>query len=218
MLKNSRNKINKSHCLSTRKSAQKPEKEVVEKLQTSFASFHGDVDGYISDEMEIDYDNPSISNRQTPLPLGDAISNQSIIIDQNLSNISRRNRSKNIQENASIVSNHENLYIAETQQPTHDNFEFETRDVKSPSIQNEADVGKIVQIYLSTQWQNVLAFKPTYQENFIKWQERIKPFLDDKDDFIFKIYVKQVLQKFDGNVGKRFKFTDVRFFIDLFWS
>uniref|UniRef100_A0AC34QXV5 Uncharacterized protein n=1 Tax=Panagrolaimus sp. JU765 TaxID=591449 RepID=A0AC34QXV5_9BILA len=204
LMKNSKNKvINRTRRSSTRKSVTEPENQVIQRLQTSLTDFHDDA----ADEMEFDFDIPSLSNRGTPLPLGDAITNHSIITDGNLSIISKGNRSKR-QNNISLFSNVDNLQIQETQQPTTNDFDYETNDINLPSTQNESDIGKIVTIYLSSQWHTVLKFKPTYQQNFIKWQRKIKPFLNDKDDFIFKPYIKQILQRFNGKIGKKLKFTD----------
>jgi hypothetical protein len=123
-------------------------------------------------------------------------------------NLSRRRSNFIIQQPAANVS---------FDQQNHD---FDMGDIDHPptgggsqpieDFPYNASIEAIVQIFMSRKWNLAVQRQPECQERLEKWEKKMMPILEGlTDDFLAHDYGKIILDKFEGEIGRRIRFTEI---------
>ena len=78
------------------------------------------------------------------------------------------------------------------------------------TIPTNASISAIVQVFLSRKWNIAVKRQPESQQRLDKWQKKMGPVLEElTDDFLAHDYGKMILDKFEGEIGRKLFFNEV---------
>ena len=181
-----------------KKSLEMLQQNLAETMNEEFDNDNYDFDNDFGNDFDASY-----GKGTTPLPMGDFISDDPDGVDlEDLSHLSlRRKQPINlppvVDHNQSFADDHiDDVNILS--QP------FDGR------VPTNASINNIVTLYLSQKWNIAVKRQPESQERLVKWERKMVPKLETlTDDYLAHIYGSLILNRFEGDVGRRLSLNEV---------
>lgn len=179
--------------------------QVINKLEEDLAKCSILETGEEMDEWDGDANVPVTVERATPAPLGDVIPDNFANFDSLNASIASRVRSRRRSDTRS-----KSVDVDEA--PQVPDIHDMSMNIPAVAVHNRESIGHVVQVYLSQQWQTVLKNEPARHAKFAVWEKKVLPILNNlRDDFMADEYGKMILDAFEGEIGRKIRFSDVRF-------
>ncbi|KAE9556185.1 hypothetical protein FO519_000673 [Halicephalobus sp. NKZ332] len=157
------------------------------------------------DEWDGDANVPVTVERATPAPLGDVIPDNFANFDSLNASIASRVRSRRRSTGSKSVD----IPMEVPQVP---DIQDISMNMPFVAVHSRESIGHVVQVYLSQQWQLVLKNEPARHAKFAVWEKKVLPILNNlRDDFMADEYGRMILNAFEGEIGRKIRFSDFAF-------